>query len=481
MSDTPDFPAWRRAWPRPPGGLPATLERLRRCTLDQLEDYLGSFLAGLAALDPAQASARERPYSVRRTWWCLLWQMLQAHATCRQVVSQFQAQRVLTGQRRVDDATSGYCQARARLPEPLLVAALHASAQAADQRVSPDPALQGRVVKVLDATTLTLADTSENRQAYPQPTSQKPGVGFPQLHLLVAWSARGGGVLDYVRGTIADGELRLLHQLLPTFARQDIVIYDRAVGHYVGCALLRARQVDLISRVSIRKIDWRRGVRLGAGDRLVTWQKSRQKSPYLSAAEWAALPAEIVVRVIQVRVVQPGFRARTLALVTTLLDPVAYPAPAIAAAYRRRWCIELCLDDLKTVLGLDALRCKSPALVHRELLALLIAHNLVRAVMAAAAREHTVPLARLSFTGTLHALRSFAAARAQATTATLRRRLWSALLQRLAADLVPLRPDRLEPRVVKRRPKPYRHLDRPRHLYRDFRHGCRFRRPIKKT
>ena len=220
-------------------------------------------------------------------------------------------------------------------------------------------------------------------------------------------------------------------------------------------------------------------MRLGAGDRLVTWKKGPQKSRYLTDAEWAALPAEIVVRAIRVRVVQPGFRTRTLTLVTTLLDAVAYPAAAVAAAYRRRWRIELCLDDLKTVLGLDALRCKSPALVHRELLTLLVAHNLVRAVMAEAAQEHSVPLERLSFTGTLHTLRSFAAASAQATRSAQRRRLWAAMLHRLAVDQVPLRPDRTEPRVVKRRPKPYRRLDRPRHLYRDLRHGSRFRRPVK--
>jgi hypothetical protein len=478
MSHTPWFPAWRGRFSRPPGAaLRAAGADLRRCTLDKLEDFLGPFLAGLPALDPAGASARERPYSVRRTWWCFLWQMLQGLATCRQVVAQLQAQLLLEGRRPVDDDNSGYCQARARLPEPLLVAALHASARAADQRVTPDPALQGRVVKVIDGTTLTLPDTPANRKDYPQPTSQKPGVGLPQLHLLVVWSARGGGVLDHVRGPCRDGELCLLHRLLPTLAPKDIVIYDRAAGHYVGCALVQAHQADLISRVSIRKIDWRKGRRLGPGDRLVTWRKSRQKSRYLTDAEWAALPAEIVVRVLRVRVAQRGFRARTLALVTTLLDPVAYPLAAVAAAYRRRWRIELCLDDLKTVLGLDALRCKSPALVHRELLMLLIAHNLVRAVMAAAAQAHPVPLERLSFTGTLHALRSFAGASAQATSAAQRRRLWEALLARLAADRVPLRPDRCEPRVVKRRPKPYRRLDRPRHLYRDLRHGARFRRP----
>jgi hypothetical protein len=482
MPDTLCFPAWRGRFSRPPGrAVDPVWADLRRCTLDRLEDFLGPVLAGLAALDPAQASARERPYSVRRTWWGFLWQMLQCNATCRQVVGQLQAQLLLAGRRPVADATSAYCQARVRLPESLFAASLHASAAAADQRVAPAAALQGRVVKVIDGTTLTLPDTPANRQAYPQPTSQKPGVGFPQLHLLVVWSARGGGVCDQVRGPCHHGELRLLHRLLPTLTAGDIVIYDRAAGNYVGCALLRAQQLDLISRVNTRRIDWRKGERLGPGERLVTWQKSRQKSPYLTDLEWAALPEGIRVRVIRVRVAQPGFRTRTLALVTTLLDAVAYPAAEIAAAYLRRWHIELCLDDLKTVLGLDALRCKSPAMVQRELLALLVAHNLVRAVMAEAAQTHAVPLARLSFTGALDTLRSFAAASAQARTRALRRRLWAAMLARLAADLVPLRPDRHEPRVVKRRPKPYRRLDRPRHLYRDLRHGARFRRPAKNT
>jgi hypothetical protein len=268
---------------------------LRRCTLDKLEDFLGPFLVGLAALDPARASARERPYSVRRTWWGFLWQMLQINASCRDVVAQFQALFVLTGQRPVDEANSAYCQARARLPESLCVAALRASAAAADERVTPDSALQGRVVKVLDGTTLNLPDTPENQAAYPQPKSQKPGVGFPQLHLLVVWSARGGGVLDHVRGSKRDGEMRLLHRLIPALTGGDIVVYDRAAGHYVACARLQAHQVDLISRVSIRQIDWRKGVRLGPDERLVTWKKSRQRSPYLTPQEWAALPEEITV------------------------------------------------------------------------------------------------------------------------------------------------------------------------------------------
>ena len=479
MLDTPFFPAWRARLHRGHRPLQATLEGLRRCTLDQLEDRLGDFLSGVVALSAATASPRERPYSVRRTAWCFLWQMLQINVACREVVRQLQAMLILEGRCPVDEGTSAYVQARARLPLPVLVQALKASARAADQRVAPSEFLQGRVVKVMDGSTLTLPDTAENQNAYPQPNSQKPGCGFPLLHLLVVWSARGGGVLEHAQGDRHHGEMRLFHQLGPTLAPQDIVIYDRAAGHYVACACLRAHKTDLISRVAIRKINWRRGQRLGRNERLVPWKKSPQKPPYLTVQEWAELPEEITVRVIRVQVKQKGFRARELVLVTTLLDATTYPAQQIATAYLRRWRLEMCLDDLKTTLGLDALRCRSPAMIHRELLALLIAHNLARAVMAEAARAHAVPLERLSFQGTLTTLRTFCAASAQTLRASRRRLLWAQMLRIIATDLLPLRPDRWEPRVVKRRPKRFPKLNRPRHLYRETRHGSSFRRPKK--
>jgi len=472
MSDTPFFPAWRGRFHR----AAAVLERLQRCTLDQLEARLGPFLPGLPVLTAAAASARERPYSVRRTCWSFLWQKLQPDGSCRQVVRQLQAVLALEGQRIVDSGTSAYCQARARLPLPLLRTVLQVSAEAAERTALPSDTLQGRPVKTMDGTTLTLPDTPANQAQYPQPTTQQPGCGFPLLHLLLVQNAQGGGIQDYVIGDRHHGEMRLLHTAMARLSPKDIVVYDSAAGNYVACALLPTYAADLISRVAIRKIDWREGQRLGPNERLVTWKKGRQPV-YLSAEEWARLPATILVRVIRVRVQQRGFRVRFLSLVTTLVDPVAYPAAEIAAAYLRRWRLEMSLDDLKTTLGADALRCHSPALIERELLACLIVHNLVRAVMAEAAAEHDVPLERISFKGTLDALRSFCAASTQALSARRRRTLWATLLFALADDLLPLRPDRWEPRLVKRRPKSYPPLSRPRHQVRQRRHGAFFRRP----
>ena len=468
MSNTPFFPAFRARLASLGRGVSRALPLLRQCSFSQIEGAVGRFVPA-EALQPAR-SEHERPYSLHRTFWCFVWQMLNEHASCREVVRQLQALLVLQGGRRLDEGNSGYCQARARLPLDLLESTLSDTARAADRLVAPTPFLQGRTVKVIDCTTLTLPDTVENQKPYPQPKFQRPGCGFPLMKLMVIGSLRGGAVLHTVRGNYYQHEMRLFHVARPTLAPNEIIIYDRAAGHFVGAAQVRAQGADLISRVAKRKIDWRKGQRLGKGDLLVEWTKTLNKPKYLAEQEWAQLPEKITVRVIRVLVSQKGYRTRELTLVTTLLDPALYPAEEIAQAYVRRWRLEMCLDDLKTTLGMDRLRCKSPAMVHREILALLIAHNLTRCIMAEAARQHAVPLERISFTGTLDAFRHFSAALARCRLARQRRRVWEELLCTLAADLVPMRPNRREPRAVKRRPKAYALLNKPRRQYNETPH-----------
>ena len=473
MSTTPFFPAFRSRLASLGRGVSRTLPRLRQCTLSQIEAAVGRFVPA-EAFQPAR-SLRERPYSLHRTFWCFVWQMLNEHASCREVVRQLQAVLVLQGAAPLDEGNSGYCQARARLPLDLLEKTLADTARCADRQVAPTAFLQGRPVKVIDCTTLTLPDTAENQQLYPQPKFQRPGCGFPIMKLMVIGSLRGAGVLQTVRGNYYQHEMRLFHADKPSLAPGEIVIYDRAAGHFVGAVQARAQGADLISRVAKRQIDWRRGRRLGHGDRLVVWTKTLNKPKYLSEREWDELPDRITVRVVRVRVTQKGCRTRELTLVTTLLDPQLYPAEEIIQAYLRRWRLEMCLDDLKTTLGMDRLRCKSPAMVHREIAALLIAHNLTRCIMAQAARVHDVPLERISFTGTLDAFRHFSVALARCARAHQRRRVWNELLRTLAADRVPERPNRREPRAVKRRPKAYALLNQPRRQYRETPHRNRYK------
>lgn len=473
MANPPFFPALRARLAGLGRGGAQALPALRQCTLSQIETAVGRFVPA-AAFQPAP-SARECPFSLHRTFWCFVWQMLNENTSCREVVRQVQALFALQGNRQLDEGNSGYCQARARLPLDLLEVTLADTAGAADRLIGPTGFLQGRAVKVCDCTTLTMPETEENQALYPQPKSPRPGCGFPLMKLMVIGSLRSGAVLPTVRCNYYQNEMRLFHAARPTLAPNDIVIYDRAAGHFVGAAQVRAQNADLISRVAVRKIDWRKGRRLGRGDRLVTWTKGPKKPKYLTVEAWDLLPESITVRVIRVPVSQKGFRTRALTLVTTLLDPQLYPAEQITQAYLRRWRWEMCLDDLKTTLGLDQLRCKSPAMVHREILALLIAHNLTRCIMAEAARKHTVPLERISFTGTLDAFRHFSAALARCRLAHQRRRVWAALLRTLAADLVPLRPNRREPRAVKRRPRAYALLNKPRHQYKETPHRSRWK------
>jgi hypothetical protein len=175
----------------------------------------------------------------------------------------------------------------------------------------------------------------------------------------------------------------------------------------------------------------------------------------------------MTLRAVKGRCYQKGFRVRQVTLVTTLLDPQLYPTQEILQAYARRWRLEMCLDDLKTTLKMEMLRSRSPEMAQKEIYLRLIAHNLIRCTMAQAAIEHSVALERISFKGSLDALRQFSQAIARARSNKKRRQLWSELLATLAVDLVPERPGRREPRAVKRKKTKYPRLSRPRHQYRD--------------
>ena len=202
------------------------------------------------------------------------------------------------------------------------------------------------------------------------------------------------------------------------------------------------------------------------------WQRPR----YLSKAIWRRIPAELSVRVVRFSLAVRGFRAQSVTLVTTLLDPVAYPAEELARLYARRWQIELWFRDLKTSMGMEALRCKSPQMAHKELEMFFIAYNLIRVVMAQACAVYDVAMERLSFKGSVDALRQFSIAMARARSRKKQKQLASDLLEIIARDRVPERPGRREPRAVKRRPKPYQLLNRPRHQMKELQHRSKYRK-----
>lgn len=180
------------------------------------------------------------------------------------------------------------------------------------------------------------------------------------------------------------------------------------------------------------------------------------------------------MRILRFIVDVPGFRSHQITLVTTLLDPKLFPAHELAKVYLRRWRLEMCLRDIKTTLGMEALRCQSPSMARKEMLAFLIAHNLTRCVMAEAANLYDADLERLSFKGTLDAIRQYSAAISAARNRKMRNQLWQDLLINLVRDQVPLRPNRSEPRARKRRPKPYPLLTKPRRQFKEIPHRNRY-------
>jgi hypothetical protein len=470
---TPLFPAFRA---RLAALGRRSLRSLRQATLVQLGQHLRPLIPGhLLASEDAGANSRERAYPLRLTVECFVWQMLHPGTPCREVVRHVQALCRLTGRTPVDEGTSAYVQARQRLSQERLRPVLEATAQAADQRARSAGSLQGRPVKVIDGSSTQLPDTAANQKAYPQPARQKPGCGFPVMKLAVLFSLASGALLDLVMGNLHGHDLRLFRQLWDNLRRGDIVLGDRAYGDYGTLAGLPQRGVDGVARLhGRRKVDFRHARRLGKQDGLFIWKRGAQQSNIFSAVQWMQLPVQMTVRVLRFTATLRGYRARRLTLVTSLLDPGLYPAEELAALYARRWRLELCLRDVKTTLGMEQLRCLSPAMAQKEVLAYFIAYNLTRCVMAEAAATYEADLERISFKGALDAWRQYSGALAQARSQKVRQVLWEDFLLNLVRDPVPWRPHRVEPRAVKRRPKPYPLLNQPRRRFKEIPHRNRY-------
>ncbi|MFA5262615.1 MAG: transposase, partial [Opitutaceae bacterium] len=266
------------------------LQAAKACTLSKIEERLGGFLpAGLLA----EPFPTERPYSGRRTFWCLVFQMLSGNASCDEVVRQLQAMLSLVSpeHKPLCAGNSAYCQARARLPELLLEQAIEQGARSASQLAAAPGILPGKRLLLVDGTTVALPDTPENQAEFPQPRFQKKGCGFPLMRVLALCLLKGGAVLKTAVGNYRKHELRLMQEFMAVLGLGDVVVYDRIAGNYAAAARIKEQGADLISRVARRRIDFRKGKRLGKDDALFEWPKGAVKSPYLSQEEWDRLPA----------------------------------------------------------------------------------------------------------------------------------------------------------------------------------------------
>jgi hypothetical protein len=445
-------------------------------SISALREAFGAMIPdSLLGPQPTGSASRQRLFSPLVTFWTFLAQVLSPHAACRDAVRKAQAWWALHHRIEISPATSAYCQARARLPDALLQRVHQHLGDRLEANVPTGRLWLGRPVKVVDGTGLSMPDTPSNQAAYPQSVSQKPGCGFPLMKLVGLFSLASGALLHFACGTQFIHDCQLFVQLWPHLRQGDVVLGDRGFCSFLALGSLLAQGVDSVLRLhQARRVDFRRGKRLGKDDQLIVWHKPFRRPTEHHPELMAALPKKLTVRQIRLRVQIKGFRSQTILLVTTLLDPMAYPAEAIRQLYLQRWGVELHFREIKTLLALDVLRCRSSEMVEKELLVHVIAYNLVRSVMQQAALRHQVDLERLSFQGTLDGLTHFAEAIHAAHGKPHRQaELRDALFEVIAQDQLPFRPGRSEPRAKKRRPKAYPFLTKPRRKMRIAPRSCR--------
>jgi len=463
--NTPYFSAWRSK-------LAAYGRRTARyrCA-DEVKNELSRFLPRQLLAETLRGlGCRKRIYTRELTFWCFIWQVLQPNTACRAVVRKVQAEHE-TRRRKIDESSSGYCQARARLPLTLFQNGMEHSAQSADRMVLHRVPGWTRPVKVIDATSFRTPDTHANQKRYHYPTGQKKGCGFPVMRALAVFSLASGAISQIVTAACYTAEMVMLKSMWPSLLPGDIALGDRMYGCFVFLAAMPLQRVDVVARLSQgRNLDLRRATKLGPNDWLTSLPKPANPPAYMTPKEWKALPASITVRIIRSRLQIKGFRTKTMWIVSTLLDAQLYPVTAICNLYLQRWQMELSFRDLKTTMAMESLRCRSPGMIEKELRVFLIAYNCIRALMAEAAITHSLPRQRISFKGTIDILHSFAPVMLRIASKRSRARLHSRLLEILAADALPVRPGRCEPRAVKKRPKPYPLLTKPRHIFKALPH-----------
>ena len=414
----------------------------------------------IAAACRAQGHAwRDRFWTPLQTFWTFLWQVLHVDSSCRQAVALTLAQRAAAGERALpSEDASAYCQGRKRLPLPALQESVRHVGHRLREEVGAAITWCGRRVWLVDGTTCSMPDTPELQAAFSQPTGQAPGCGFPVAKVVALFCWASGAVLEAAIGPWWMSELHLWRKLWPVLSPGEIVLGDRFYCSFYDLVGVMRRSCDAVFRLHHRRPrDFRQGKRLGPDERLVTWQRPtwNVRPRGMKWSQWKSLPPTLTVRLIRFAVEIPGFRARRILVATTLLDPVAYPAGQIAALYRDRWLIELRFRDIKTTMGMDVLRAKSAEVVRKEIYLHLLAYNLIRALMWQAAARHGRPLHRLSFAGTLDRLNALEPFLELLEGSARAIQLYELMLRWIAHDPLPLRPNRIEPRAVKRRPKEY--------------------------
>jgi len=403
----------------------------------------GTLLEPIEALSP---DFRERLFPPTETLSMFITQCLSADRSCQNAVNQAAVARVHGHLPICSAHTGGYCKARQRLPLNMIQTLSQTVARQVSDNVPERWCWQGHRVRIVDGTTVSMPDTTQNQQRWPQQRTQAKGLGFPVARALALTCWATGVVIDSAIGPCkgkGGSEHSLFRSLEKSLSNGDVLLADALYSSYAFLASMQNKGVNiLVEQNGKRKTntDFRTGKRLGGKDHITSIKRPPQCPNWMTREQFEALPPCIDIR---------EFKVGGKILITSLLDAKRYPQNALKHLYKSRWRVELTLRDIKQTLGMDVLACKSPDMVEKEFAVYLLAYNLIRLVMAQAAFNSLRVPATLSFK---HCLQVWLAS--QQFNIVHDPECLDVLLNIMAQKTVGKRPGRVEPRAIKRRPKP---------------------------
>ena len=309
-------------------------------------------------------------FTPQATTWALVGQYLSGTRTCVGAVARVMVLMAAMGREPCSAATGAYCKARAKLPEKFLRRLTYQVGNGVEDEAPDEWRWKKRRTLLVDGFETILDDTKANQKEYPQPTTQKPGLGFPMIRAVVLLAFATATLVGSAFGPYAgkeSGETALFRQLLDQIRAGDIVVADRYFCSYFMIALLLQCGADAAFRLhQKRHYDFRRGRRLGRGDHIVVWKRP-QRPDWMDEATYAIMPETLTIREVRYAVDEPGCRSREIIVATTLLDEHAYSHADIADLYHQRWHAELDIRSIKQTLGMDMIHCKTPAMSRKAL------------------------------------------------------------------------------------------------------------------
>jgi hypothetical protein len=440
------------------------------------EDILsGDFLK---SIDPTQ---RQRSFGHIPVFWAWLAQILEANASCSKAVGLIQSWCRVCKLPIPSSCTSSYCQARQRIQVDFLKQIHDRIITRLGCHVNTRNQWQGFTLKAMDGSSVQLMDTEANQELYPQPSSQKPGCGFPVMGIVGLLNLSHGGWEHIETCRYSDHDSKAAAKLVKHLQNGDLLLADRAFCSYELIASSLARGCEVLMRLHqarSKALDWKQGKRIGPNERIVTWKRPQHRvGSTLSADQWKRLPETLTLRLIRFGYEnRDGNKARMI-LVTSLLEYKKYPELELAQLYHQRWDIELKLRDLKTTLGMEGFDVKSPEMAHKTLWMSVIAFNLMRSLMQKAAGNTGKPVWHISFKGVLDLVcASHESIRCCAGMPRKKAIAMAQFIDICSTKLIDIRPFRREPRARKRRPKNFQLLSELRNQFKEITHRSRYKK-----